>query len=241
MPPTIIEEDGPSRFDRLLKANPAFQYCIYFELRPAGHDNKQLHAIHWVKVSYMSKTRKQRFTNKTTNNPIHLHDYYQTTSSRENFLHNIMENYWETKSEELNKNLMRYPNYEEQVPFSLRHHLLKTPIRYFMLLHDFAPKSEQEEFFIVELDASPLKTQILGFRNFKKLCKKLPVINYYDNFSMFLDDFPYPSKLHTELVADQSEPSSTTFLAPNIVSHQCNPQCLKRKRVSHETIRLAQN
>ena len=198
MPPSLIEEDGPSRFDRLLKMNPKFEKCIYIQMRPARQDDDELQYIHYVKSRYKG------------NNPRKpIKDFYQIRTSRSDFLFDILQNYPETISDVFHR--LVEPNYEDKVPFSLHHHLKDQKIRHFMLLHDFLPKKDQEQFLMVELDNKPLKNKLLDHNSFKALCKKLPRLQYYDSFEHFVKDFPFSSDLYN-----------------SVATHK--PRLLKRKR-----------
>ena len=183
MPPSLIEEDGPSRFERLLNITPpTFEKCIYIEMRPSRPYDDHLYYIHYVKSHHVK--------NRPGKPPK---DLYQIRTSRSDFLFDILENYSDSMSELFHR--FDDPNYENQFPASSRDYLTEQPVRYFMLLHDFRPQQHQEQFLMVELDNTPLKRTFLNHRNFKTLCKRLPRKHYYDSFEQFLNDFPIPSHL----------------------------------------------
>ena len=104
MTPTLIEEDGPSRFERLIKTNPKLELCVYFCVRPATPNSNELHTIHFVKFCYMGLKSERP-----------MQDHCNFATSRFVFLGELLENY-----KDAFQNLYHctdIPSHEDRIPF----------------------------------------------------------------------------------------------------------------------------
>ena len=178
MEPMLIEEDGVSRFERVISENKDLSDCMHFIAQPSPAKSKKRHFIASAEVD------------KAVDHWHARSDYHRIHYSASKFLLCMLHSYF---------GRLHQCHGRKLIPKLSRQHMLPIkegfPERHFMIIRDFNPRQAQQQFIIVEFAERDKRNKAINVHNYKKLCKTHPRLNHFENFQDFATQFPHPWKL----------------------------------------------
>ena len=178
MKPVLIEEDGISRFERVISENKNLSESMHFIVQPSPANSKTKYFIQSTGVD-------------KTFDPWHRKsDYHRIFYSASKFLLYMLYSYFGRPYQFEGRRLIKKLDQQHTLPIKKGF-----PHRHFMIIRDFKPRQAQQQFIIVEFAERDQGNKAINVYNYKKLYKTHPRLHHFESFQDFAIQFPHPWKL----------------------------------------------